>query len=118
LPLLREVTVDDLPPNLALEPTPRVRAIMRPRGALNAKPLGRCRKCSMRIRGLEELDGHLLDGLTFVPCAYAAFDRIRARDSGIEELRMRRTPRSKKLIEEILPLATVRPSGGIAQGSG
>jgi hypothetical protein len=59
----------------------------------------------MRVRGLEELDGHLVDGLTFCTLAYAAFDKVRARLNGIEDLRMRRTPRSKKLIEEILPLA-------------
>ena len=58
----------------------------------------------MRISGLEELDGRLVDGLIFCALAYTAFDRIRAHPKGIEELRMRRTPRSKKLIEEILPV--------------
>jgi hypothetical protein len=60
----------------------------------------------MAIAGLEVLDGKLLDGLEFCAQAYAAFDRIRNSPGGIEELRMLTSPRAKKMVEEILPLAS------------
>jgi hypothetical protein len=59
----------------------------------------------MAIRGLEALDNELLDGLAFCAKAYDIFDEIRSSPNGIEELRLRRSRRSKKLLEEILPLA-------------
>ncbi len=59
----------------------------------------------MPIRGLEELDGRFLDGLAFCRIAYDIFDRVRAAPAGVEELRMLRSVRSKKLIEEVLPVA-------------
>ena len=62
------------------------------------------------VAGLESLDGRLLDGLKFCKMAYRLFDQIRAEPDGIAELRRRRKPRFKKLVEEILPLAAFRPS--------
>lgn len=59
----------------------------------------------MAVPGLESMDGHILDGLEFCSRAYAAFDEIRNGQGGIEELRMRKTPRAKKMVEEVLPLA-------------
>jgi hypothetical protein len=56
------------------------------------------------IQGLETLDGRLLDGLTFCRRAYSLLDRIHSSPGGTEELRLHRSQRSKKLIEEILPL--------------
>lgn len=60
----------------------------------------------MAIRGLETLDNQMLDGLVFCARAYSLFDEIRSRPKGVEELRLRRGQRAKKLVEEILPLAT------------
>jgi len=59
----------------------------------------------MRIAGLESLDDRLLDGLDFCNAAYNALDAIRSDPHGISELRLRRTRRAKKLLEEVLPLA-------------
>ncbi len=59
----------------------------------------------MPIAGLESLDNRFLDGLEFCSAAYDALDAIRSTPQGIEELRLRRSRRSKKLLEEILPLA-------------
>ena len=59
----------------------------------------------MVIRGLESIDGQRLDGLDFCRRAYAAFDEIRNGPNGIEELRLLTTRRSKRLVEEVLPLA-------------
>jgi len=59
----------------------------------------------MAVAGLESLDGRLLDGLAFCASAYDAFEAVRASPKGIEELRLKRTPRAKKLLEEVLPLA-------------
>lgn len=71
----------------------------------------------MAIAGLEALDGQLLDGLVFCAQAYAAFDRIRSSPRGIEELRMLTSQRSKKMVEEILPLV-LRCSGADVQHRG
>jgi hypothetical protein len=57
------------------------------------------------VPGLEEFDGRLLDGLNFCRKAYRLLRRIRGSPGGIRELRLRTTPRAKKLLEEILPLA-------------
>jgi hypothetical protein len=59
----------------------------------------------MTISGLESIDGRMLDGLEFCARAYAAFDAIRNSRGGVEELRMRKTKRAKKIVEEVLPLA-------------
>src|SRR5213078_862116 len=59
----------------------------------------------MAISGLESIDGCMLDGLEFCARAYAAFDAIRNSRGGVEELRMRKTQRAKKIVEEVLPLA-------------
>ena len=60
----------------------------------------------MAVTGLEWLDGRLLDGLVFCGAAYDALEAIRASPKGIEELRLKRSPRAKKLLEEVLPLAS------------
>ena len=54
---------------------------------------------------LDLLDNRLLDGLAFCSAAYDAFDAIRSQPDGIEELRLRRSRRAKRLLEEVLPLA-------------
>ena len=59
----------------------------------------------MTIAGLESLDGQILDGLEFCARAYAVFDEIRNGPGGVEELRMRKNPRAKRMVEEVLPLA-------------
>lgn len=59
----------------------------------------------MAIPGLETLDGQLLDGLTFCARAYGIFDQIFAGHRGVEELRLLTSKRSKRMVEEILPLA-------------
>jgi len=58
------------------------------------------------VPGLEDLDGQELDGLVFCGKAYDVFDEIRASPDGIRELRLLTSDRAKKVIEEILPLAT------------
>ena len=57
------------------------------------------------IKGLESIDGQLLDGLEFCARTYAVFDVIRRAPRGVEELRLLTTPRAKKMLEELLPLA-------------
>lgn len=59
----------------------------------------------MKVHEFGELDNVLLDGLDFCKRVYHLFDEIRTAPNGIEELRMRRTRRAKKVIEELLPLA-------------
>ncbi len=59
----------------------------------------------MPIRGLEPLDGKLLDGLSFCAVAYDILDGIQAEPGGLEEIRLLRTSRAKKMVEEILPIA-------------
>jgi hypothetical protein len=61
----------------------------------------------MPIDGLESIDGHILPGLEFCARVYSAFDAVRERPGGVEELRMLRTIRAKKIIEELLPLAAL-----------
>lgn len=60
----------------------------------------------MSIRGLEALDGRALDALEFCARAYAIFDAVRNAPGGISELRLRSSPRAKRLMEEILPIAS------------
>lgn len=59
----------------------------------------------MPIRGLEQLDGTLLDGLRFCATAYDIFERIQSEPGGLEDLRLLRTSRAKRMVEEILPIA-------------
>jgi len=59
-----------------------------------------------RVAGLETLDGRLIDGLTFCRRAYAVLDGVHSARGGINELRLLQSPRAKKLVEEILPLAS------------
>jgi hypothetical protein len=61
----------------------------------------------MAIRGLEALDGKLLDGLVFCIRAYELLEQIQAEPGGMEELRLITTKRSKRMVEEILPIATL-----------
>jgi hypothetical protein len=56
--------------------------------------------------GLEELNGRLMDGLTFCKKAYRLFDTIRNGPEGVKRLRLRPGhDEAKKLIEEVLPIA-------------
>jgi len=57
------------------------------------------------IAGLEEFDGRLLDGLNFCRRVYRLLHRLRSSLEGIRELRRRTSPRAKRLVEELLPLA-------------
>jgi hypothetical protein len=59
---------------------------------------------TQKISGLEDLDGVLLDGLEFCSRVYAAFDRVVADPGGQQEINLRTTARSKRLVEELLPL--------------
>jgi hypothetical protein len=59
----------------------------------------------MAVRGLERLDGRLLDGLAFCTTAYDIFEEIQGTPGGLEELRLLTSKRAKRLMEELLPLA-------------
>lgn len=59
----------------------------------------------MPIYGLEPLDGRLLDGLAFCSLAYDILESIQSQPGGLEDLRLLRTPRAKRMIEEVLPIA-------------
>jgi hypothetical protein len=54
--------------------------------------------------GLKEIDGHLLDGLTFCKNVYRLFEKASSSPSAISSIRQRKRP-FKKLVEELLPLA-------------
>jgi len=56
------------------------------------------------VEGLQEVDGVLLDGLSFCSKVYGIFDAVAAAPEGFGDLRLRRNARSKRLIEELLPL--------------
>jgi hypothetical protein len=60
---------------------------------------------TLTLNGLEQFDGQLLNGLDFCIRAYAMLDELADSSGGIEELRLLTTLRSKRLIEEILPIA-------------
>ena len=55
---------------------------------------------------LSTFDGQLLDGLDFCLKVYDLFDQVQAETDGIEKLRLRRTKREKRLIEELLSIAS------------
>lgn len=57
------------------------------------------------VTTLAKFDNHLMDGLLFCKMAYSVFANIRKQENGIERIRLRNDKLSKKLIEEILPLA-------------
>ncbi len=60
----------------------------------------------LRQLDLRALDDRLLDGLEFCKRAYDLFDQVRAEADGIAKLRLRPTAREKKLLEELLPIAS------------
>lgn len=55
---------------------------------------------------LSTFDGQLLDGLEFCRKVYDLFDQVWAETDGIAKLRLRTTKREKRLIEELLPIAS------------
>ena len=57
-----------------------------------------------QIVGLENIDGVLLDGLEFCSRVYVALDEVVAERGGQQEINLRTTARSKRLVEELLPL--------------
>jgi hypothetical protein len=59
----------------------------------------------MPVPGLETIDGKLLDGLTFCRRVYDLLDRVKAGHQGLEEIRLRTSKGSKRMAEEILPIA-------------
>ncbi len=59
----------------------------------------------MPIAGLESLDGKLLDGLVFCRIAYDLFEAIQEEPTGLEEIRLLRSLRAKRMVEEVLPIA-------------
>lgn len=64
-----------------------------------------CLPSTVAVRGLERLDGRLLDGLAFCTTAYDVFEEILGTPAGLEELRLLTSKRAKRLMEELLPLA-------------
>lgn len=59
-----------------------------------------------RQLGLSTFDGELLDGLDFCRKVYDLFDQVSGGPDGIARLRLRPAKIEKRLIEELLPLAT------------
>jgi hypothetical protein len=57
------------------------------------------------VRGLESIDGVLVDGLDFCKFAYQTLESIHSESGGTAELRLLKSQRAKKLLEEILPVA-------------
>lgn len=55
---------------------------------------------------LSVVDDKLLDGLKFCTKVYDIFEQIRAEPGGLTKIRLLSTPREKKLLEELLPIAT------------
>lgn len=54
---------------------------------------------------LATFDDRLLDGLIFCRKVYAFFDQIKSEPGGIGKLRLLRTKREKRLVEELIPIA-------------
>jgi hypothetical protein len=52
------------------------------------------------------VDDQLLDGLDFCRKVYDLFDRIKGAPDGLAKLRLRPTKTEKRLVEELLPIAT------------
>lgn len=59
----------------------------------------------MNVKTLKSIDGVPLDGLEFCARAFSLFDSIYEAPGGKSELRLRSSVRSKRLMEEILPIA-------------
>ena len=55
---------------------------------------------------LEQFNNKFIDGLLFAKKAYDLFEKIRSETNGESKIRMLETDREKKLLEEILPIAT------------
>src|ERR1035438_8193757 len=55
---------------------------------------------------LSTFDGQLLDGFDFCRKVYELFDQVSGGPDGITRLRLRPAKIEKRLIEELLPLAT------------
>ena len=55
---------------------------------------------------LSTFDGQLLDGLDFCRKVYDLFDQVQAETDGTAKLRLRPTKGEKRLIEELLPIAS------------
>lgn len=55
---------------------------------------------------LAQFDNKFIDGLLFAKKAYDLFEKIRSEIDGGSKIRMLETDREKKLLEEILPIAT------------
>lgn len=55
---------------------------------------------------LSTFDDQLLDGLDFCRKAYDLLDQVQAETDGIARIRVRRTLSEKRLIEELLPIAS------------
>jgi len=54
---------------------------------------------------LDEINGHLMDGLDFCRKVCSLFDTIRCSPNGVERLRLRREKTVNKLFKEIIPIA-------------
>lgn len=54
---------------------------------------------------LESLDDKLLDGLKFCLKVYDFFDQVRAEPDGLGKIRLLKSKREKRLVEELLPIA-------------
>lgn len=55
---------------------------------------------------LAQFDNQFIDGLLFAKKSYDLFEKIRNEPNGESKIRMLETDREKKLLEEILPIAT------------
>ena len=55
---------------------------------------------------LSIFDGQLLDGLDFCRKVYDLFDQVMGEPDGIAKLRLRQTKTEKRLIEELIPVAS------------
>jgi hypothetical protein len=58
-----------------------------------------------RLLDLSTFDGQLLDGLDFCRKVYDFFDQVRREPDGVAKLRLRRTKKQKRLVEELIPIA-------------
>ena len=54
---------------------------------------------------LSALDDRLLDGLKFCLKVYDLFDQVRSEPDGLGKIRLLKTKREKRLLEELLPIA-------------
>jgi hypothetical protein len=54
---------------------------------------------------ISSLDDKLLDGLKFCLKVYDLFDQVRAESDGLGKIRLLKSKREKRLLEELLPIA-------------